>query len=133
MVTRVSALIPRALLAAALAVLLGAPFAHPLTAGSFDERTVVTFSGSVQIPGQVLPAGTYVFKLSPIPLERDVVQILNSDENQVIATLFTVPVWRDTARGQSKIELGEATAGNPPPVHQFVYAGATRAHEFVYR
>jgi len=34
------------------------------TADESDEKTVFTFSGPVEIPGQVLPAGTYVLKLA---------------------------------------------------------------------
>jgi hypothetical protein len=33
------------------------------TASEWDQKTIFTFSGPVEIPGQVLPAGTYVFKL----------------------------------------------------------------------
>jgi hypothetical protein len=32
------------------------------SADDFDQKTVFTFSGPVEIPGQVLSAGTYVFK-----------------------------------------------------------------------
>ena len=31
-------------------------------AGELDERTVITFNAPVQIPGQTLPAGTYLFE-----------------------------------------------------------------------
>jgi hypothetical protein len=32
-------------------------------ADDWDQKTIFTFSGPVEIPGQVLQAGTYVFKL----------------------------------------------------------------------
>jgi hypothetical protein len=32
------------------------------SADDFDQKTVFTFSGPVEIPSQVLSAGTYVFK-----------------------------------------------------------------------
>jgi len=32
-------------------------------ADEWDQKTVFTFSGPVEIPGQVLNSGTYVFKL----------------------------------------------------------------------
>jgi hypothetical protein len=32
-----------------------------------DKRTIVTFSQAVEIPGKVLPAGTYVFRLADSP------------------------------------------------------------------
>ena len=115
--------------AAACAVLFTAPF---LKGDSFDERTVVRFNNPVQIPGQVLPAGTYVFKLSPIPLERDTVQIFNARENRIIATLNTVPVWLQRRSGDAAVTLSETPAGNPPAVHDFFYEGTVRGHQFVY-
>ena len=33
-------------------------------ADEWDQKTTFTFSGPVEIPGQVLQAGTYVFKLA---------------------------------------------------------------------
>ena len=132
MATRVFPFIRMAAAAAALAILVTAPFARTATADSFDERTAITFANSVQIPGQVLPAGRYVFKLSPVPLERDLVQIINADQNRVIATLFTIPVWFEHPAKRSMVRLSESLAGSPPAVHQMVYAGSSRGHEFVY-
>jgi len=127
---RILASIKRASVAgAACAIVFTAPY---VKANSFDERTVVTFSDPVQIPGQVLPAGTYVFKLSPIPLERDTVQIFNARENRVIATLFTVPVWLERRSGDAAVTLSEAPAGTAPSVHDFFYEGTVRGHRFVY-
>jgi hypothetical protein len=118
------------LAAAACAILFAAPM---VKADSFDERSMVTFSDAVELPGgQMLPAGTYVFKLSPIPLARDTVQIFNADENQVIATLFTVPKWLEYSPKESLVTLTEAPSGGAPAVREFMYAGSTRAHEFIY-
>ncbi len=113
----------------ACAMLLTTPI---VKADTFDERTVVTFSGAVQIPGQVLPAGTYVFKLSPIPLERDTVQIFNKKENRIIATLNTVPVWLQRRSGDAAVTLTEAADGGAPAVRDFFFEGTVRGHKFVY-
>jgi hypothetical protein len=43
--------------------LFAGPSARPAQASTFDKLSYVTFSGPVQIPGVVLPAGTYIFKL----------------------------------------------------------------------
>ena len=43
-------------------VLLGALFVRNVRADEWDKKTIVSFSAPVQIPGTVLPAGTYVFK-----------------------------------------------------------------------
>jgi hypothetical protein len=120
----------RASVAAACAILLAAP---SMNADMLDQRSVVTFSGSVAIPGgHMLPAGSYVFKLSPLPLDRDTVQIFDAKNNHVIATLETIPVWLQNPPDRSMVLLSEGPAGGAPSVHEFVYAGSTRGHEFIY-
>jgi hypothetical protein len=122
--------IKRASVAAACAIMLAAPCVN---ADMLDQRSVVTFNGSVAIPGgHTLAAGTYVFKLSPLPLDRDMVQIFDAKNNHVIATLETVPVWLQNAPNESMVLLSEGPAGGTPSVHEFVYAGSTRGHEFIY-
>ena len=49
-------------------------------ADEWNKKTTVTFSAPVEIPGvgaQVLPAGTYVFKLLDSQSDRHIVQIFN--------------------------------------------------------
>ena len=41
--------------------LFGLAMAPGAKADAWDKKTIVTFSGPVEIPGQVLAAGTYVF------------------------------------------------------------------------
>ncbi|HXM64439.1 MAG TPA: hypothetical protein VN950_26500, partial [Terriglobales bacterium] len=48
-------------------------------ADDFDQKTVFTFSGPVEGPGQVLSAGTYVFKLADSSSDRNIVQVFNKD------------------------------------------------------
>jgi len=45
-------------------MLLGGTFFVPkVLADASDEKTIVTANEPIQVPGKVLPAGTYVFKL----------------------------------------------------------------------
>ena len=53
-----------------------------------DKKTLATFTEPVEISGQVLPAGTYVFKVADTMGDRDVVQIFNKDENHLYATIL---------------------------------------------
>jgi hypothetical protein len=39
-------------------------------ADAWDQKTVFTFSAPVEVPGQLLPAGTYVFKLADSSSDR---------------------------------------------------------------
>ena len=47
----------------------------------WDQKTVVTFSGPVEIPGQVLDGGTYVFKLADSASDRSIVQVFSEVES----------------------------------------------------
>jgi hypothetical protein len=48
-------------------------------ADEWNKRTVLTFSQPVEIPGRVLPAGTYTFMLADSMSDRHIVQIFNAD------------------------------------------------------
>jgi hypothetical protein len=52
-------------------------------ADDWDQKTIFTFSGPVEIPGQVLSAGTYVFKLADSASDRNIVQVFNKDQNHL--------------------------------------------------
>jgi len=58
-----------------ITMLFGAVLAPGARADQWDRKTIVTFNDSVEIPRQVLPAGTYVFKLADSPGDRHIVQI----------------------------------------------------------
>src|SRR4029078_2281017 len=62
-----------------------------------NKKTTVTFSGPVEIPGidaQVLPAGTYVFRLLDSSSDRNIVQIFSKDMSHVYATILAVANFR---------------------------------------
>jgi hypothetical protein len=54
-------------------------------ADEMDQCTKITFSQAIEIPGQILPAGTYMFKLAD-PNDLDVVRIFNSEGTRLYAT-----------------------------------------------
>ena len=53
------------------------------TADEWNQKTTITFSGPVAIPGQVLQAGTYVFTLVESQSDRDIVQVFSKDERHL--------------------------------------------------
>ena len=57
---------------AALVTLMAAP---GVRADEWNKKTILTFSGPVQIPGATLAAGTYVFKLADLIESQDLPQI----------------------------------------------------------
>jgi hypothetical protein len=113
----------------AMALLVLAP--RSARADEHDESMTFTFSGPVEVPGAVLPAGTYQFKLADPDTDRNVVQILSTDGSQVYATLLTMPNESVTATDDPIVRLEERPAGSPEAIRAICYPGAT-GMEFVY-
>jgi hypothetical protein len=118
--------------------LVGAALTSAAKADSYDNKTVVTFSGPVEIPGVhikgwgVLPAGTYVFKLVDSQSDRHIVQIFSADEKTVYATILAIPNYRLKATGKTVITFRERPAGEPEALRAWFYPGKNWGEEFVY-
>ena len=101
-------------------------------ADAWDQKTIFTFSGPVQIPGQVLQAGTYVFKLAASESDRDVVQVFSKDEKHLYGTFLAIPDQRLHPSGKPIISFQETPAGSPEAVRAWFYPGDDFGHQFVY-
>jgi hypothetical protein len=101
-------------------------------ADEFNQKTVITFSGPVEIPGQILPAGTYVFKLADSHSNRNIVQVFNEDQNHVFGTFLAIPDYRLHPSDKTIIKFAERAAGAPEAIKAWFYPGRTYGHEFVY-
>jgi hypothetical protein len=97
-----------------------------------NQKTVVTFSEPVEIPGRVLPIGTYVFKLVDSEENRDIVQVYNKDENHLYGTFLTIPDYHLQPAGKTIISFDERPAGEPEALKAWFYPGDNYGHEFVY-
>ena len=97
-----------------------------------DQATKITFSQPVQIPGQVLPAGTYLFKLEDSDSSQNIVQIFNADRTVLYATLQTVATERREPTGFTVLALAEQGAGQPDALLKWFYPGRETGNEFVY-
>ena len=101
-------------------------------ADQWDKLTVMTFSEPVEIPGQTLPAGTYVFRLLDSQSERCVVQIFTQDQRHLITTIIAVPDYRLEPIRNTDVNLEEREAGSPEALHSWFYAGDNWGLQFVY-
>jgi len=116
----------------------GAVFSPAAKADEWNRKTVMTFSGPVEIPGVhlkgwgVLPAGTYVFKILDSQSDRHIVQIFNADETQVYATILAIPNYRLKATNKTVITFRERPAGEPEALRAWFYPGRNWGEEFVY-
>jgi hypothetical protein len=95
------------------------------------QETEITFNQPVQIPGQILPAGTYLFKQINGE-ELDVVQIFSSNRRHVYATLQTTPTQRREVADETTVTLAAQGSGKPIVLLKWFYPGEETGHEFVY-
>jgi LPXTG-motif cell wall-anchored protein len=105
------------------------------TADDWNRKTVITFSGPVEVPGvgqHNLPAGTYVFKILNSQSDRHIVQIFNQDETQVLTTILAIPNYRLHATDKTVITFRERPAGEPEALRAWFYPGREWGEEFVY-
>ena len=111
--------------------ILGA-LTYTAQADTWDQKTIFTFSGPVEIPGQVLPAGTYVFKLANTAADRNIVQVFNKDENHLYGTFIAIPDYRMRPSSKPIITFAERPAGSPEAIRAWFYPGDNYGHDFVY-
>ena len=81
-------------------------------ADELDQASKLTFDQSVQVPGHVLPAGTYWFILADTISDRNIVQIFNSDRSTLYATIQTINAERREPTG-AKIAVGRFEQETP--------------------
>jgi len=116
-----------------LLALAGALSAVPHAfADTWNQKTILTFSAPVEIPGQVLPAGTYVFKLADSSSNRHIVQIFNEDQNKIFGTFLAIPDYRMKPAEKTIITFQERAEGQPSAIKAWFYPGHNYGHEFVY-
>jgi hypothetical protein len=120
------------LIVSALVIALVAVFSDTTTAQTDTrDRTFLTFSGAVEMPGVTLPAGTYVFKLADTP-SRNVVQVWDRDEKKMIGHWLFVQAERPEVSQDTVVMFKETAAGQTPAVHYWYYPGERIGKEFVY-
>jgi hypothetical protein len=97
-----------------------------------NELTKLTFSQPVQVPGRILPAGTYEFVLADSQSGRDIVQIFNADGTELFATIQTIPTERAREADGTSVTLAQRPDGQPAALVTWFYPGTETGHEFIY-
>jgi hypothetical protein len=97
-----------------------------------NQSTSISFSEAVQVPGRILPAGTYQFVLANSDANRDIVWIFNADRTQLFATIQTVPTERARATSGTSLTLAQRPSGQPDALVSWFYPGTLTGCEFVY-
>ena len=123
------------------AAVFTAAFLAAATSGSaqdsnINQRTNLTFSGPVQMPGVTLPAGKYVFRLADTSL-HNVMQVFDGDEKQIIGQWFFIPKNRTSeeanrADGKPVVMFKEMPEGMTPAIQYYFYPTDLTGKEFIY-
>ena len=121
-------LIATAMVLAVLAVLTANVAAQQT---NVSERTFLTFSSAVEMPGVTLQPGTYVFKLADTP-SRNVVQVWDNEEKNMIGHWLFVQAERPEVSGENVVMFKEAREGTTPAVQFWYFPGEKIGKEFVY-
>jgi len=100
-------------------------------ADAWNKKTVLTFTQPLEIPGQVLPAGTYTFTLVDSLSDRNIVRITNAD-GHVIATILAINNCRLAPTEKTVIKFEERSGDNPEALKAWFYPGDNFGQEFVY-
>ncbi len=122
-------MLKRALILICSTLLLAISFAR---ADGWDKKTVITFSTPVELPGIVLPPGTYVFKLLDSLSDRHIVQVFNKDETHIYTTILAIPNYRLEPTGDTVMHFTERPKGSPDALRAWFYPGDNFGQEFVY-
>jgi hypothetical protein len=88
------------------------------------------FDKPIEIPGQVLQAGTYLFVRVGDDLNE--VQVFDAHRTKLLATLFTVPA-SEPGKISDKLEISIAQGQNgTPALMGWYYPGSTDGQELLY-
>jgi hypothetical protein len=99
---------------------------------AYLKRTKVTFSQQVEIPGQFLPAGTYVMELLSLNPNRNIVRFFNEDRSKLVAQVLALPNLRLKTTGKTVIMFEERPINFPEAMKAWFYPGDNFGQEFVY-
>jgi hypothetical protein len=116
-------------------VLMAVAFSAIVKADTLDKKTVITFSEPFEVPGveaQVLPAGTYVFKVLESFGDLNVVQIFNADETHIFSTILAINNYRLKPTDKTVLSFRERGEGQPEAIKAWFYPGNNFGEEFVY-
>ena len=97
-----------------------------------DKATKVTLTEAIQVPGTVLPPGTYTFKLLDDDANRHIVQIFNEDRTKLITTILAIPNLCLDPADKPVMTYAERPVGQPVALEAWFYSGDTSGQQFVY-
>jgi hypothetical protein len=119
--------------ACALAVAVGAPGVLA-QATSPEERAIVEFNTPVEVPGGVLPAGTYLFVVPDMNGARSVVQVFDEEQSEILGQWHFIEAERpdEDVTDETLITFRQDREGGVPAVQFWFAPGERVGREFLY-
>jgi len=110
----------------------GLALVPPARASEWDQMTRFTFRQPVEVPGKILPAGSYWFQLLDSTSNRRTVLIYNGDQSQLSTIVLAAPAWRYLPTGRTELTFAERPHDRPEAILTWYYPGQRSGLEFVY-
>jgi hypothetical protein len=107
----------------------------PAIADEWNKETKLEFSEPVQVPGKLLEAGKYVFRLADSESDRNIVQIFSEDasgDQKFVTTVLAIPAYRTATPDKPIVKFEERSSGSPEAIQKWFYPGDNTGWEFVY-
>lgn len=101
-------------------------------ASEWNKKTYLTVNETIQVPGAVLAPGKYVIKLQDSMANRNIVQVFNEREDEILTTVLAIPNYRTQPTGETELSFYEAPAGQAPALRSWFYPGDLFGQAFVY-
>src|SRR5213593_528530 len=123
----------RTILAAAFCLAVIWAITTPVAwADDWNKRTLVTIDRTIEVPGNVLSPGTYLFEVVEVPGTRNVVRISSEDGTKVYATVFGIWDFKLETSDETILTFYEAAPGVPPGLRSWFYPAHQYGFDFVY-
>ena len=106
--------------------------ATPVAAQGWTDRTTMTFTETVKVPGVTLPPGTYIFELVNPEANAAVVKITDKAGKKSFGVFHSVPTRRPQATEDVVLLFSATDKGTMPAVRGWFPAGGRHGHLFVY-
>jgi hypothetical protein len=106
-------------------------FAPTAVADVSNQATKLHFNKPIEVPGVVLPAGTYWFVPENNQGDRNIVEIFNARRTQLVATVATIPALRADTHGRIEVVLAQQHH-SPDALWKLYYPGLETGHQFLY-
>ena len=96
------------------------------------QQATVTIQSPEQVPGSVLPAGTYMFKKTGAQSGWVIVQIYSKDGSALVTTILAYPNAKVASNGQNFVVYPANGSGSIPAMEGIVFTGDSTVQQFAY-